>query len=118
VARRERRHHHQLSGRGPLPFSADGDGVRLVLRVTPRANRSAFAGLTDIGEGRTALGVRLRAPPVDGAANLALVEFLAAALGVSKSALRLVSGEKSRLKTVAIAGLSPEDLAARLASLD
>ena len=45
-------------------------------------------------------------PPVDGAANQALIDYLAKALGVPRSAIRLISGEKSRLKLVALAGLS------------
>lgn len=116
MAGRERRHHHQLTGPAvPPPWVADDDGVRLTVRVTPRASRSGFAGMTEVGEGRTALAVRLRAPPVEGAANRALVEFLAAELGVARSAVRLVAGEKSRIKTVAIAGISPERMAERLA---
>ena len=97
-----------------LPWTSDGDGVRLVVRVTPRAKRSAFAGLVDSGDGRVALAVKLAAPPVDGAANEALVVFLAEALQLSRSSVRLVSGEKSRLKTVQLSGISPDALAALL----
>lgn len=119
MARRERRHHHQLTGpANPPPYVDDGDGVRLTVRVTPRASRSGFAGIAEVGEGRTALALRLRAPPVDGAANQALLGFLAAELGVARSAVKLVAGEKSRIKTVAITGLSTEKLAARLPNLD
>jgi uncharacterized protein (TIGR00251 family) len=96
---------------------ADAHGARLTIRVTPRASRSAFAGLVDIGDGRIALAVRLRAPPVEGAANQALLDFLAAELGAPRSSLRLVSGERSRIKTVAFAGLSPAEVARRLPGL-
>ena len=66
-----RSHHHQLSG---LPFfSADRGGVRLVLRVTPGAARSGIFGPVDIGDDRTALAVKVAAPPVEGAANEALL---------------------------------------------
>jgi len=93
------------------PISADADGTRLTVRVTPRAKRSAVAGLVDIGEGRAALAVRLKAPPVDGAANEALIAFLADELGVARSALRIVAGEKSRLKLVRCDCLGPEAMA-------
>jgi uncharacterized protein YggU (UPF0235/DUF167 family) len=68
-------------------------------------------GLTE-ADGKPALAIRLAAPPVDGAANQALVRFLAGALGLPKSAVRIASGESSRLKTVALAGIAPECVAA------
>ena len=90
---------------GPaIPFSPDEDGVRLRVRLTPRARCDELAGLVDIGDGRVALSVRLAAPPVEGAANRALVDLLVRTLGVSRSVIRIVSGEKSRLKTVFIKG--------------
>ena len=91
-----------------MPVSADGAGsARLRVRVTPRAKQTALAGLTEV-DGRPALAIRLAAPPVDGAANAALVRFLAEALAIPKSAVRIVSGEASRLKTVTLAGVPPE----------
>jgi uncharacterized protein (TIGR00251 family) len=66
------------------------DEAVLHVRVTPRARRNAL-GPTEDG----VLAVRLAAPPVEGAANKALVAFLAEALGVSKSVLRVESGERS-----------------------
>ena len=93
-----------------MPVSADGEGgARLRVRVTPRAKRTALAGLADI-DGKPALAIRLAAPPVDGAANKALLGFLADALKMPKSALRIVSGETSRLKIVAIRGFPPDGL--------
>ena len=70
------------------------------------------------GEGRVALGVKLAAPPVDGAANAALVLFLSQRLGVPRSAVQILSGEKSRLKIVRVAGCTAEAAAARLAAED
>ena len=84
-------------------------GVRLRLRVQPRASREEVAGLAG-----NAVRVRLTAPPVDGAANEALVRFLATRLRVSRSAVALISGRTSRTKVVEITGLSPEDTALRL----
>lgn len=93
-----------------MPVSVDGEGgARLRVRVTPRAKKSALAGLTEV-DGKPALAIRLAAPPVDGAANKALLAFLADALDVSKSRLRIVSGETSRLKVVAISGFSRDAL--------
>lgn len=86
-----------------FPFSLDKDGSsRLAVRVTPRAKRNELGRLVDTGGGRTALAVRLAAPPIDGAANVALIEFLATRLDVPRSSIRIVSGEASRLKILRI----------------
>ena len=91
-----------------MPVSADGaGGSRLRVRVIPRARQTALAGLT-AADGKPALAIRLAAPPVDGAANEALVRFLAAAFTIARSRVRIVSGETSRHKTVALAHLSPD----------
>jgi uncharacterized protein (TIGR00251 family) len=58
-----------------------------------------------VGEHNGELKLTLAAPPVEGAANRALVEFLARTLGLPKSALRIVSGETSRHKTVSAEGI-------------
>ena len=86
-------------------------GVRLRLRVQPRASRSEVAGVHG-----DAIRVRLTAPPVDGAANEALVRFLAERLGVSRAAVRVVAGETSRSKVVEVAGVDPSAARARLLS--
>lgn len=78
-------------------------GVTIDVRVIPRAARSGVAGTRD-----GALLVRLRAPPVEGAANEELIVVIAKALGVSKRAITLVSGERSRAKRLAIAGITVE----------
>jgi len=97
-----------------LPFVECDDGIRLAVRVTTRAKKSAIAGPVTSADGRLALSIRLAAPPVDGAANKALVAFLAGALGVSRSSVRIVSGETSRLKIVAVSGVSAEAASRRL----
>lgn len=80
----------------------DGDGsVRFVVRVQPRASRSEIVGVHG-----DAMKVRLSAPPVDGAANEALVELIANALGTARRAVRIVSGESSRSKTVEVEGVT------------
>jgi len=85
----------------PLRLQAIGGGVRLSVRVQPRASASEIAGVH--GE---ALKVRLTAPPVDGAANEALVEFLAGTFEIPKRAVTIVSGSSSRLKVVELAGIT------------
>jgi uncharacterized protein (TIGR00251 family) len=85
------------------------DGVTtLTLHLQPGAKASEVAGL--YGE---ALKIRLRAPAVDGKANAALIEFIAARLGVAKSAVTLKSGQSSRNKVIAIEA-APADCAERL----
>jgi uncharacterized protein (TIGR00251 family) len=79
--------------------------VRFAVRVQPRASRSEIAGIHG-----DALKVRLSAPPVDGAANVALVELLADALGVQRRHVRIVSGATSRGKIVEVDGASVENI--------
>lgn len=77
------------------------DGVTLTVKATPRANKNEIAGADDDW-----LRVRLKAPPVDGKANEALVKFFAETFGVSKGAVAIVSGDTARLKRVHIAGVA------------
>ncbi len=67
--------------------------------MQPRASRTELAG-----EQGDLLRVRLTAPPVDGAANAALVRFLAERLGVPRSAVRVVAGQRGRTKVVEVDG--------------
>lgn len=83
---------------------ADG-GYILQVRVTPRASRNEMRGWHG-----GALKVRLRAPPVDGKANEALVDFLAEALEVPRSRVAILAGGASRLKSVFV----PEDALPRI----
>ena len=86
-----------------------GDGIVVDIRVIPRAGRSGLAGVRG-----DRLLVRLNAPPVDGAANLELIDVLAAALGVPKRALTIVAGERSRQKRVRVSGVDQATAKARL----
>jgi uncharacterized protein len=61
-----------------------------------------------------AIKIRIAAPPVEGAANRALIDFIAQQLGVAKRAVRLVSGETRRRKVVEVAGVTPELITAAL----
>ena len=77
--------------------------VILDVRVIPRAARPGLAGTRD-----GALLVRVSAPPVENAANEALIDVLSAALRVPKRAITIVSGERSRLKRVRVDGVTEE----------
>ena len=83
--------------------------VRLSVRLTPRASREEIAGF----EGET-LRVRVTAPPVEGRANRALVRLLAKRLGLPLGAVRVVTGQTSRSKVVAIDGLDAAELRRRI----
>ena len=82
-----------------------GPAVRFRVRLQPRASRNEIAGVLD-----GALRVRLHAPPVDGAANDALVALLADLLDVPRRGVRIVTGATSRTKTVEVHGVSPADV--------
>lgn len=90
-------------------YTADGEGVRLTVKVQPRSNRNQVVGV----EG-DALKVKITAPPVDGEANRALLEFLAEKLGVAKSRLRILNGESGRRKVIFIGGVGPVEVAKKL----
>lgn len=82
-----------------LKLAGSDSAVRLAIRVVPRAHRNALDGLTETG----ALRVRLTAPPVEGAANAALVACLSERIGVPKRSIALVRGARGRDKVVEIA---------------
>ena len=90
--------------------------MRIAVRLTPRGGRDAIEGFSQDENGRLVLKARVAAPPVEGEANAALVKLVAKALGLPKSALRIVSGETARLKILEIDGLDEAELRARLES--
>lgn len=81
-------------------IDATDGGIVLRIRAQPRASRTEVAG--PYGE---MVKVRIAAPPVDGAANDALVDFLAETLDVSRAAVELVGGHGGRSKTVRVLGV-------------
>lgn len=95
------------------PYSVNKAGLRLRVRLTPRASRDGVDGLVQDSQGQTLLQVRLKAPPVEGAANKALVNFLASELKLRKGDIEIVAGAKSRVKMVQLSGES-STLEARL----
>lgn len=86
------------------PLSRGSRGLTLALRVQPGAGRDQVVGLVADATGAVALKLKIAAPPEDGRANAAVLALLAKALGLPKSALSLVKGERDRGKVVAIAG--------------
>ncbi len=88
-------------------IKATADGVELTVRVIPRARKTQCCGVRD-----EALVVRVAAPPVEGAANDALIEFFSARLGVPRRAVQIVSGDRARQKRVAITGVTADQIRA------
>ena len=81
------------------------------VRVNPRSSRNQITGWQD-----DVLSIKLTAPPVEGAANKACIEFLADQLGVKKSQIVLVSGDTSRNKVFEITGIGDAEIRSRLNS--
>lgn len=94
----------------PIPFlDPVPEGSRLRVKVQPRASRN------EIGQpAGDALKVRVTAPPVDHAANEAVLELLARSLDVRRAAVQLVRGQTSRQKVILVSGLAPDEILARL----
>jgi uncharacterized protein len=87
-------------------------GSELNVRVVPRAGRTTVAGFRG-----GALLIRLAAAPVDGAANEALIAFLAELLDRPKRDITIVAGQKSRNKRIRVAGASARDLESKLSGI-
>ncbi|NCD23109.1 MAG: DUF167 domain-containing protein [Spartobacteria bacterium] len=93
-----------------MPWLTDTPaGAVLNLRIVPRAAKNAIQG-----EHGDALKVRLCAPPVDGAANAALVEFLAETFALPRARVQLLSGATSRNKRVLLAGMVADEIRTKL----
>ncbi|MEZ5424566.1 MAG: DUF167 domain-containing protein [Pyrinomonadaceae bacterium] len=88
-----------------LDVKVSADSIEFKVRVIPRASRTEIAGLIE-----GSLKVRLKAPPVDGAANEELVKFLSKKLGVSKGSVEIVAGQTSKTKRLRVVGVTAADL--------
>jgi uncharacterized protein (TIGR00251 family) len=91
------------------PIAPAPGGVRIRIHVQPRASTTEVSGLHG-----DAIKIRLHAPPVDGAANEALVRFLADRLDVPRGAVTLESGHTGRAKVVRVEGVTVKMVSARL----
>ncbi|HRJ63566.1 DUF167 family protein [Brevundimonas sp. UBA2416] len=91
--------------------------ARLAVKLTPGAASDRIDGWDADAEGRPVLKVRVRARPIEGEANEALVRLLAKALGLPRSAVSVQRGGQSRTKILVIEGLSEDEAKARLTDL-
>ena len=92
-----------------IPIKNTPAGVTFAVRVQPRARKNAITG--EVGE---ALKLALTAPPVEGKANDACIEFLSRLLNVPRSSVTIVAGQTSRNKIVRVSGLMARDIEERL----
>lgn len=92
-----------------IAIQETASGVTFAIKVQPRARRNAI-----IGELGNALKVALTAPPIEGRANEACIEFFAELLNVPRSSISIVSGHSSRNKVIRVARVSLEDVEKRL----
>ena len=97
-------------------WTIGADGVVVAVRLTPKAGRDGIDGVETLADGRAVLKVRVRALPMEGAANAALCRVLAKALRVPPGRVEIAGGATSRIKRVKIAG-DAAALAAALAML-
>ena len=86
------------------PITNTENGCRILVYAAPRSSRSKIVGVHD---GR--LKIQLAAPPVDGAANEALIRFIADLLNIPRSHVSLTQGQSSRKKTLEVSGVTAED---------
>lgn len=92
-----------------IPLQASPTGVTFAIKVQPRAKKNAIVGT--LGD---ALKVSLTAPPVDGKANEACIDFFAKLLKVPRSSVTIAAGQTSRSKVLRVAGLSAKEIETRL----
>jgi uncharacterized protein len=92
-----------------VPLHETSAGITFAVKIQPRARRNAIVG--ELGD---ALKIALTAPPVEGRANEACIEFLADLLDVTRASITIVSGQSSRNKVVRIQGTTVRDIRAKL----
>jgi uncharacterized protein len=89
---------------GPRPWTQAANGVVLEVRVTPRSAGDSIEGIEQRADGRAVLKARVRAAPAEGAANEALRQFIAKALGVAPRQIDIAAGATARVKRLRITG--------------
>lgn len=88
-------------------------GSLLTIKITPRSPRNEIQQILENGT----IKIRLTAPPVDGKANQALIEFLSEKLGVPRNNIKIISGQTSHTKIITIGGIEKDELIARIHGL-
>ncbi len=91
-----------------IPIHGTPTGISFAVRIHPRAKKNAITG--EVGD---ALKISLTAPPIDGKANAACIDFLAKLLRVSRASVTIASGETSRQKVIRVAGITLEEFKKR-----
>jgi uncharacterized protein (TIGR00251 family) len=92
-----------------ISIQESSGGVTFAVRVHPRAKKTAITG--ELGD---ALKLSLTAPPIDGKANDACIEFFAKLLKLPRSSVTIASGQASRQKVIRVSGLSAEEVCRRI----
>ena len=92
-----------------IPVYDTSAGASFVVKIHPRAKKNAITG--EVGD---ALKLDLTAPPIEGGANQACIEFFANLLKVPRSSVTIASGQTSRRKVIRVAGLSADEIRKRL----
>jgi uncharacterized protein len=92
---------------GPKPWSAAAGGITLSVRLTPKGGRDSIDGVQLMADGRSVLKVRVRAAPIEGEANDALLRVIARTVGVPPRDVTLAAGASARIKQLAILGEGP-----------
>jgi uncharacterized protein (TIGR00251 family) len=93
-------------------FKDGKTGSAITVRISPRSSRNEISEIMDEG----LIKIRLKAPPIEGQANKALVRFLSSVLDIPPSRIEIVGGQKSRTKLVTITGLDPQELQNRISA--
>ena len=96
-----------------IPVSDTPEGAKFAVRVAPRSRRTAITGVPGDGSD-AALRIALNAPPVEGRANEALIEFLSVLLGVRRSEVEICSGQHARNKVILVRGISAAQVTAAI----
>ena len=92
-----------------IPVHDSNAGATFAVRVHPRAKKNAITG--EVGD---AIKLALTAPPADGKANEACIDFFAKLLNLPRSSVTIAAGQASRNKVIRVAGLSAEEVRRRL----
>ena len=88
-----------------IPVHDTSSGATFAVKVHPRSKKNALTG--EVGD---ALKVALTAPPVDGKANAACIEFFAKLLNVPRSSVTIASGQSSRTKVIRVSGITAQQI--------